>query len=264
MLPILNLILNMWDVVWTDPERKSRKEHRDRKREKSSKQPRSDTAFGTARSISSRSSTSTSTTSFNGNFLTVSPGCKRAARNFASPSPTLSSFPASPTSLTSTALETENDTVSIFSACSESTPTISTYVPSIHEHSKIPNHSIHCSRSIISVSKQGNLPQPASCLFILKASLVDVQVSSSEVFDDTHLVPPISPTWPCPPVERVALEPHHLVQTLSEDSFITRSTEVTLTTRSSCDMSMATSSEVTITADTDKKGSNRPLTPNSQ
>jgi hypothetical protein len=256
----------MWDVVWTDPERKSRKEHRDRKREKSSKQPRSNTtsAFGAARSISSRSSTSTSTTSFNGNFLTVSPGCRRAGRHFvASPSPTQSSFPASPTSLTSTALETENDSVSIFSACSESTPTISTYGPSIHEHSKIPNYSIHCSRSIISVSKQGSLPNPRRIFSILKPG-IEVQINSSEIYDDSHLVPPMSPSWPSQTIERVALEPHHLVQTLSEDSYITRSTEVTLTTRSSTDMSMAMSSEVTITADTDKKGSNRPLTPNSQ
>lgn len=74
----------------------------------------------------------------------------------------------------------------------------------------------------------------------------------------------MSPSWPCPTVERVALEPHHLVQTLSEDSFITRSTEVTLTTRLESDISMATSSEVIITADADKKGSNRPLTSNSQ
>ncbi|KAM5349370.1 hypothetical protein ACJ41O_005875 [Fusarium nematophilum] len=260
----------MWDVVWTDPGKETRREHRERK---AFKRVNKDNKSTFASSISSRSSTSSS----NAASLVGFPTRRSASKRGAAPlSPTLSSSRTSPTTAS---FEMETDRGSSFSGGYEAVPVVVARSPgSVIENDSLRQHVVECSpdschpsmpeiylnntrythqpRTLTkspSQSCERNLskpPSPWECA---------LSKPPSQSWERTLTKPP-SQNWDTKISERVALQPCHFVQTLSEGSFIARSTEVTTTPRTPCDDTITLISEVTITANTEAKPASKPIT----
>ncbi|KAI8651358.1 hypothetical protein NCS55_01380000 [Fusarium keratoplasticum] len=189
----------MWDVVWTDPKRESRKEHRERK----ARQPRSDKSSTKARSLFSRGSTSSS----DGPSFVGYPGRKTSSRDFATLSPTPSSIH---TTTSTNNYDIEADRASNFTLNNYETTsdTVSHSFESTTDHTLVHEQILECSSELYNTNSRGD--------------------------DDQYPLPP-SPPWDTQVIERVALEPCHIVQTFSEGSYIARSTEVTTSLRTPSD-----------------------------
>ncbi|WZH49778.1 uncharacterized protein QYS62_010987 [Fusarium acuminatum] len=200
---------NMWEVSWAAP-KESRKEHRDNK---VASGPKASNNAIKARSLFSRGSSTSSETSSLGTF-------SRRKNVDESISPTVSSS-SSKISATAFNYELESDRISTLSAGSEHT-------------------TVNVARIVDLSSRR-------------KGHILD---SSREIHagDNTLLDPP-SPTltssstpWDTDSVERGLLLPWPLVQALSEDSFIARRTEATVTPRTSYDTPFLMNCGVTIEA----------------
>ncbi|KAI8649855.1 hypothetical protein NCS56_01436300 [Fusarium sp. Ph1] len=239
----------MWDVVWTDPKRESRKEHRERK----ARQPRSDKSSTKARSLFSRGSTSSS----DGPSFVGYPGRKTSSRDFATLSPTPSSIH---TTTSTNNYDTEADRASNFTLNNYETTsdTVSHSFESTTDHTLVHEQILECSSGSSNLSKRD-----AGIYDFDLTRLTDRQAppelynTNSRGDDDHYPLPPSSP-WDTQVIERVALEPCHIVQTFSEGSYIARSTEVTTSLRTPSDPQFGLSSEVTITANTESKSLSRP------
>ncbi|EEU37637.1 uncharacterized protein NECHADRAFT_97614 [Fusarium vanettenii 77-13-4] len=212
----------MWDVVWTDPKRESRKEHRERK----ARQPRSDKSSTKARSLFSRGSTSSS----DGPSFVGYPGRKTSSRDFAPLSPTPSSIHTT-TSTNNYDIEADRSSNFTLNNYETTSDTVSHSFESTTDHTLVHEQILECSSELYNTNSRGD--------------------------DDQYPLPP-SPPWDTQVIERVALEPCHIVQTFSEGSYIARSTEVTTSLRTPSDPQFGLSSEVTITANTESKSFSRP------
>ncbi|KAM0245188.1 hypothetical protein ACHAP5_005581 [Fusarium lateritium] len=200
---------NMWEVSWAVP-KESRKEHRDNKDASS---PKANKSAVKSRVLFGRGSSTTSETPSSGTF-------SRRKNADESISPTVSSS-SSKISATAFNYELESDRVSTFSTGSE-------------------HITVNVAR-IVDVSSRR------------KGHILD---SSREIHsgDDTHRDPP-SPTltssstpWDTDTIECGLLQPWPLIQALSEDSFIARRTEATVTLRTSYDTPFLMNCGVTIVA----------------
>ncbi|KAK7416162.1 hypothetical protein QQX98_005359 [Neonectria punicea] len=209
----------MWDVVWTDPNKVSRREHRERKATRPARTKKS----YSSRSIFSRGSTS----SFEGHLQSSLAGRRAAEESLASLSPTLS---YTHTSVTVADFDLESDRCSKSSVSDESTPVIVARSPdSVVDHILLPR-------------------QGAGCI------VEPIYMNDSRASDEPARPKTPSSFWN--PAVGVALEPCHVIQTLSDGSFIVRSTEVT-TTLLTEDTSLGLRSEITTTANPEAKSPNR-------
>ncbi|KAF4984573.1 hypothetical protein FZEAL_249 [Fusarium zealandicum] len=200
--------VTMWDVVWTDPEKESRREHRERK---ASKPACKDKSSSTPRSIFGRDSTSSSERPFP---LSLN-GLKPFAKNVASPAPPPSST---------------------------------------HESARAEYYDAESGRlSYDSIPHK--LTGSATENMLLRGEFAEFtqdQIHMHDATGDHHLrQSSSSSSWSSTAPERVALEPCQIVQTLSEGSFVARSTQVTTSIRTSDELSSGLASEIIITANTD-------------
>ncbi|KPM43933.1 hypothetical protein AK830_g2571 [Neonectria ditissima] len=210
----------MWDVVWTDPDRLSRREHRERK---ASRPARTKTSCS-SRSIFSRGSTS----SAEGPLQFGLGGRRIVEESVRSLSPALS---YTHTSVTAAEYDLESD------RCSKSS--VGDDLPRVI-----------VARSPDSVTDRVLLPKQDA-----ESTVAQIYLNDSRVSDEPARPQTPSSFWNTPAVE-VALEPCRVVQTLSDGSFIVRSTEVT-TTQITEDTSLGLSSEITTKANAEPKSPNR-------
>ncbi|KAF5022693.1 hypothetical protein F66182_5241 [Fusarium sp. NRRL 66182] len=214
----------MWEVAWADPKKESRREHRERK---ATKPAQSYKGTPKARSIFSRGSSSSSESTSFASFSRR----KHKERHPVSLSPTTSSVSIR-TSDVGYNYELETDRLSIFSTRSEQATLNLARVADLNS------------------KRNGQILDTAQDIFINHNSHVESPF-------------PLPSQLPTPPLntevtELVALAPCHVVQTLSEGSFIARSTEVTSTLRKSTDDPLELSCEVTIVANPSCKTPSRP------
>ncbi|KAF4949482.1 hypothetical protein FSARC_13466 [Fusarium sarcochroum] len=229
--------LNMWEVGWGDTHKETRKEHREKKASKPPKPPKSTSSDKTktkpkARSIFSRGSSSSSEAPSFGSFSRR----RNAERSIASTSDTSST--SARTCPTECNYGLESDRFSNFSTSSEQT-------------------TINVARVVdISHKRNGQILDNHQDLYLdesLHADLPSPTLTSSS-----------APPWDTEMTERIALEPCHVIQALSDDSFVARSTEITTTMRTCYDTPYLMSCGVTIMADPDCKVTNRPKSSNAQ
>ncbi|KAF5230780.1 hypothetical protein FAUST_9637 [Fusarium austroamericanum] len=215
--------LNMWEVSWAAP-KESRKEHRENKESA----PKS--ASQTGRSLFSRGSSSSS------NDIPIFSNLYKRRNNVETTSPTASTSTSS-TKTCATAMgnyELDSDRLSVFSTGSEQT-------------------TVHVSHFVdLKDRKHGQLIDTS-------------RPSPAESYDrnSSHNDPP-SPTlttssapWDTDTLENVLLRPWPLIQTLSEDSFVARSTEACSIPRTSCDIPFLINCGVTIMATSSVKSKSR-------
>ncbi|KAF4445594.1 hypothetical protein F53441_10658 [Fusarium austroafricanum] len=222
--------LNMWEVSWATP-KESRKEHRENKATsiKSGKGHK-------ARSIFSRGSSSSSEAPSFGNFYKR----KNADRGVESLgteslSPTVSSS-SSKTSAPN--YELESDRASVLSTSSEQTTVL------------------NMARVVdLSSRRNGQILEGSQELY---------------VDDNTPLDPP-SPTltsssapWDTDTLDRVIIQPWPLIQALSDDSFVARNTEATISKRTSGDTPYLINCGVSIMATPSIKSKHRARSPSTQ
>ncbi|KAF4459159.1 hypothetical protein FALBO_14089 [Fusarium albosuccineum] len=241
----------MWDVVWTDPKKESRKEHRERK---ATKQARSEKGSSKSRSIFSRGSSSSS----DGPSLVSFSSRKNGGKSLASVSTTASSIH---TSTTAANFDLEADGDSNFDGSYEATPRrVARSFESTLEESSLPEEIEESTEGSLNQSKRDGIIYSENLGSLTNhQALTEVFFQKPVCINEQYALPPTSPlAWSTQAVERVALEPCHIVQTLSEGSFIARSTEVTTTLRTTPDEPIGLSSEVTITANSETKVTTRP------
>ena len=213
--------LNMWEVSWAAP-KESRKEHRENK---ATAIPKGN-ATPKARSLFSRGSSSSSE---------VPPFCKR--RNVETISPTVSVSSSAKTSATS--YHDESDSISTFSISSEQT-------------------TVHISKIVdLRNRRNGQLidtTRPSTGMYIARGvsqMLMTVDLYVRDTAPDDLPSPTLttsSTPWDTETLESVILRPRPLLQTLSSDSFVKRSTEATTTPRIDSDAPYLVNCGVTITA----------------
>ncbi|CEI62080.1 hypothetical protein FVEN_g3113 [Fusarium venenatum] len=213
--------LNMWEVSWAAP-KESRKEHRE------NKESASKSASQTGRSLFGRGSSSSS------NEVPIFSNLYKR-RNLETTSPTASNSTSSSKACATTAsnYELDSDRLSVFSAVSEQT-------------------TVHISH-LVDLNNRRN------------GQLIDTTRPSPDSYDrnDPHDDPP-SPTlttsstpWDTDTLENVLLRPWPLIQTLSDDSFVARSTEACSIPRTSCDIPYLINCGVTIVATSSVKSKSR-------
>ncbi|KAM0491157.1 hypothetical protein ACHAP8_010833 [Fusarium lateritium] len=213
--------LNMWEVSWAAP-KESRKEHRENKEST----PKSTSQTG--RSLFGRGSSSSS------NEVPIFSNLYKR-RNLETTSPTASTSTSSSKACAATAsnYELDSDRLSVFSAVSEQT-------------------TVHVSH-LVDLNNRRN------------GQLIDTTRPSPDSYDrnDPHDDPP-SPTlttsstpWDTDTLENVLLRPWPLIQTLSDDSFVARSTEACSIPRTSCDIPYLINCGVTIVATSSVKSKSR-------
>ncbi|KAH6972380.1 hypothetical protein BKA56DRAFT_116741 [Ilyonectria sp. MPI-CAGE-AT-0026] len=219
----------MWEVSWTDPQRESRKEHRDKKavqRHQNRKKPRADgDSVFSGRNTSFDSRLSRPDFSDTGS-IAHSPESthvlSRGPRSYTTKAPSVMSS------------DRETDSHSAVSVGSEeTTPELSCTPVSTSEGPFPPDHPAESSQTSLGVWERG------------------YALPNSSRWPD-HLVPP-SPTFTWhfeashPAVDCVEFKFCQYAQSLTSNSFITKSTEVTAATRAA-HPGMKMGSEVTITA----------------
>ncbi|KAL3601753.1 hypothetical protein FPOAC2_06027 [Fusarium poae] len=213
--------LNVWEVSWAAP-KESKKEHRENKESA----PKS--TLQTGRSLFSRGS------SISSNEIPIFSNLYKR-RNLETISPTASTSTSSSKACATTAgnYELDSDRLSIFSAVSEQT-------------------TVHVSH-LVDLNNRRN------------GQLIDTTRPSPDPYDqnDQPNDPP-SPTlttsstpWDTDTLENVMLRPWPLIQTLSEDSFVARSTEACSIPRTSCDIPYLINCGVTIVANSSVKSKPR-------
>ncbi|KAM0551232.1 hypothetical protein ACHAPJ_008577 [Fusarium lateritium] len=222
----------MWEVGWGDTHKETRKEHREKKASKPPKPSRSDKGTHKTRSIFSRGSSSSSEAPSFGSFSRR----RNIERSIASTSDTSSS--SARTCPTEYNYGLESDRFSSFSTSSEQT-------------------TINVARVVdISHKRNGQILDNPQDLYMDENFHPDLPSPT--------LTTSSAPPWDTETTERIALEPCHVIQALSDDSFVARSTEITTTMRTCYDTPYLMSCGVTIMADPDCKVTNRPKSSNAQ
>ncbi|TQN74697.1 hypothetical protein CSHISOI_00740 [Colletotrichum shisoi] len=214
----------MWEVVWTDPDRESRKEHRDRKAVERENKDKTRTARS---SMSTRSSSSSENKPFSffgskGLKRTLTPSSAKASMTTALKAPSIDSAYRG----------------SLLSDISEPPP-LPTELPcspvTAVDHTLLPEHFAESSQSSPISSNRG---------------FIDSVFSK---WTDTSLAGPMSPCNTSV-AESTAAKREHYVQTLSPTSFITKSTEITILPRTMENNIAGMVSHITITAEPVKEG----------
>ncbi|GKT66699.1 hypothetical protein ColTof4_04189 [Colletotrichum tofieldiae] len=209
----------MWEVVWTDPDRESRKEHRERK---AVERERKDKSRTTRSSMSTRSSSSSDNKPFS---FFGSKGLKRTL------TPSSTKAPMTPALKTPSIDSTYRG--SLLSAVSEPPP-LPTELPcspaTAVDRTYLPEHFAESLQSSPISSNRG---------------FIDSVFSK---WTDTSLAVPTSPCNTSV-AESTAGKREHYVQTLGPTSFITKSTEVTILPRTIENDIAGMISHITITAE---------------
>ncbi|EWZ29725.1 hypothetical protein FOZG_16604 [Fusarium oxysporum Fo47] len=230
--------LNMWEVSWAAP-KESRKEHRENKATTSKSATK-------ARSIFSRGSNSSSEAPSLGSFYNKRKNAERGDDSVSSTSSKASAGAGN--------YELEADEASTFSTGSEQTTINMARVVDLSAR-----------RNVQILERSQGLRQRAVVVSPHANVLVEAYV------EDNTLLDPPSPTltsstapWDTETLERVIIRPWPLIQTLSDDSFVARSTEATTSPRTSSDTPYLINCGVTIMATPSIKSKHRARSPSTQ
>ncbi|KAF4499111.1 hypothetical protein FAGAP_4704 [Fusarium agapanthi] len=229
--------LNMWEVSWAAP-KESRKEHRENK-------ATSGKSATKARSILSRGSNSSSEAPSFGNFHNERKNAERGDDSVSSTSSKASAVAGN--------YELEADEASTFSTGSEQT-------------------TINMARVVdLNARRNGQILERSQGLRHRAVVLSYANVLVEVYLGDNTLLEPPSPTltsssapWDTETLERVIIQPWPLIQALSNDSFVARSTEATTSQRTSYDAPYLINCGVTIMATPSIKSKHRARSPSTQ
>ncbi|KAF5529034.1 hypothetical protein FNAPI_14015 [Fusarium napiforme] len=227
----------MWEVSWAAP-KESRKEHRENKAATAKSATK-------ARSIFSRGSNSSNEAPSFGNFYNKRKNAERGNDSVSSTSSKASTGAGN--------YELEADEASTFSAGSEQT-------------------TINMARVVdLSARRNGQIMERSQGLRHRAVVAIRTDVLVEVCIGDNTLLEPPSPTltsssapWDTETLERVIIQPWPLIQALSDDSFIARSTEATTSQRTSYDTPYLINCGVTIMATPSIKSKHRARSPSTQ